>query len=94
MLLIDKVVLVTGVLTPSSIAFTCARLAQEQGATVILTSFGRALLVTERAARRLPTTPRSSSSTSPIPTASPPSPATSSPPRATWPATSAPTASG
>jgi enoyl ACP reductase len=56
-LLQDKVVLVTGVLTPSSIAFTCARLAQEQGATVILTSFGRALSVTERAARRLPTAP-------------------------------------
>ena len=49
--------MVTGVLTPSSIAFTCARLAQEQGATVVLTSFGRALSVTERAARRLPTPP-------------------------------------
>lgn len=57
MLLENKVVLVTGVLTPSSIAFTCARLAQEQGATVVLTSFGRALSVTERAARRLPTAP-------------------------------------
>ncbi len=57
MLLEDRVVLVTGVLTPSSIAFTCARLAQEQGATVVLTSFGRALSVTERAARRLPTPP-------------------------------------
>jgi meromycolic acid enoyl-[acyl-carrier-protein] reductase len=56
-LLTDKVVLVTGVLTPSSIAFTCARLAQEQGATVVLTSFGRAMSVTERAARRLPTAP-------------------------------------
>ncbi len=55
MLLADRTVLVTGVLTPSSIAFTCARLAQEQGADVVLTSFGRALSVTERAARRLPT---------------------------------------
>ncbi len=54
MLLQDKTVLVTGVLTPSSIAFTCARLAQEQGANVILTSFGRALSTTTRAARRLP----------------------------------------
>jgi enoyl ACP reductase len=54
MLLQDRVVLVTGVLTPSSIAFTCARIAQEQGATVVLTSFGRALSVTQRAARRLP----------------------------------------
>ena len=57
MLLADRTVLVTGVLTPSSIAFTCARIAQEQGATVILTSFGRALSITERAARRLPTPP-------------------------------------
>ena len=57
MLLQDKIVLVTGVLTQSSIAFTAARLAQEQGATVVLTSFGRALSITERAARRLPTTP-------------------------------------
>ncbi len=55
MLLADRTVLVTGVLTPSSIAFSCARLAQEQGAEVVLTSFGRALGVTRRAARRLPT---------------------------------------
>ena len=54
MLLADRTVLVTGVLTPSSIAFGCARLAQEQGATVVLTSFGRARSLTERAARRLP----------------------------------------
>jgi len=54
-LLADRTVLVTGVLTPSSIAFACARLAQEQGAEVVLTSFGRALRVTERAAQRLPT---------------------------------------
>ena len=57
MLLQDRVVVVTGVLTPSSIAFTCARVAQEQGATVVLTSFGRALAVTRRAARRLPVAP-------------------------------------
>ena len=57
MLLKDKIVLVTGVLTQSSIAFTAARLAQEEGATVVLTSFGRALSLTERAARRLPTAP-------------------------------------
>ncbi len=54
MLLADRTVLVTGVLTPSSIAFACARLAQEQGAEVVLTSFGRARSVTERSARRLP----------------------------------------
>jgi enoyl ACP reductase len=56
-LLQDKTVLVTGVLTPSSIAFTCARIAQEQGARVVLTSFGRARSVTGRSARRLPTEP-------------------------------------
>jgi enoyl-[acyl-carrier protein] reductase I len=55
LLLADRTVLVTGVLTPSSIAFDCARIAQEQGAEVVLTSFGRALSVTERAAKRLPT---------------------------------------
>ena len=54
MLLKDRVVLVTGVLTPSSIAFDCARVAQAEGATVVLTSFGRAMAVTERSARRLP----------------------------------------
>lgn len=58
MLLENRVIVVTGVLTPSSIAFTCARLAQEQGATVVLTSFGRALSVTRRAARRLPNPPQ------------------------------------
>ena len=35
MLLTDKKVLITGVLTPSSIAFDCARVAQEQGAEVV-----------------------------------------------------------
>jgi enoyl ACP reductase len=56
-LLTDRTVLVTGVLTPSSIAFDCARVAQEAGATVILTSFGRAMTLTTRSAKRLPTTP-------------------------------------
>ena len=58
MLIKDRVVLVTGVLTPSSIAFTVARIAQEQGATVVLTSFGRAMSVTRRSARRLPVEPQ------------------------------------
>lgn len=49
-----KQVLVTGVLTDQSIAFHVARLAQEQGATVVLTSFGRALSLTRRTASRLP----------------------------------------
>ena len=38
-----KKILVTGVLTDASIAFATARLAQEQGATVVLTDFGRAV---------------------------------------------------
>jgi meromycolic acid enoyl-[acyl-carrier-protein] reductase len=49
-----KQILVTGVLTDQSIAFHVARLAQEQGARVILTSFGRALSLTRRSATRLP----------------------------------------
>jgi len=51
-----KRILITGVLTDASIAFTAARLAQEQGATVVLTGYGRMSLV-QRIARRLPTTP-------------------------------------
>jgi enoyl ACP reductase len=54
-LLEGKRVLITGVLSESSIAFSVARLAQEQGAEVVLTSFGRAMSLTQRAARRLPT---------------------------------------
>ena len=55
-LLDGKRILVTGVLTDSSIAFHVARIAQEQGATVVLTGFGRLSLV-ERIARRLPDPP-------------------------------------
>jgi enoyl-[acyl-carrier protein] reductase I len=54
MLLSGKRVLVTGVLNDASIAFSVARRAQEEGAEVVLTSFGRALSLTQRAARRLP----------------------------------------
>jgi enoyl-[acyl-carrier protein] reductase I len=57
MLLEGKKVVVTGVLTDSSIAFDVARIAQEQGAEIVLTSFGRAMSLTQRVARRLPTTP-------------------------------------
>jgi meromycolic acid enoyl-[acyl-carrier-protein] reductase len=53
-LLDGKRILVTGVLTDQSIAFHVARLAQEQGATVVLTSFGRAMGLTRRTAGRLP----------------------------------------
>src|SRR3954447_4235454 len=52
-LLKGKRLLVTGVITDASIAFSIARIAQEQGATVVLTGFGRLSLV-ERVARRLP----------------------------------------
>ena len=51
-----KRILVTGVLTDASIAFHVARVAQQEGATVVLTGFGRLSLV-ERIAKRLPTTP-------------------------------------
>lgn len=54
MLLEGKQVLVTGVLTPQSIAFATARAAQEEGAQVVLTGFGRGLSITEKTARRLP----------------------------------------
>ncbi len=53
-ILAGKNILVTGVLTDSSIAFHIARLAQEQGATVVLTSFGRVMSLTSRIAGRLP----------------------------------------
>jgi enoyl ACP reductase len=52
-----KRLLVTGLLTDSSIAFHVARLAQEQGATVVLTSFGRTMKITQAIAKRLPSTP-------------------------------------
>jgi meromycolic acid enoyl-[acyl-carrier-protein] reductase len=49
-----KRLLVTGVLTDSSIAFHVARLAQDEGATVVLSSYGRAMSLTGRIANRLP----------------------------------------
>ena len=49
-----KKILVTGVLTEASIAFSAARIAQEQGATVVLSNFGRALSLCQRIAKRLP----------------------------------------
>ena len=56
-LLEGKKVLVTGVLNHESIAFPVARIAQEEGAEVLLTSFGRIRSITERAAKRLPDPP-------------------------------------
>ena len=52
-ILAGKRILVTGVLTESSIAFHAAKVAQNEGAEVILTGFGRLSLV-ERIAKRLP----------------------------------------
>jgi enoyl ACP reductase len=54
MLLEGKKLLITGVLTPDSIAFAVAKTAQEQGGDLVLTSFGRAMSITERSAKRLP----------------------------------------
>ena len=57
MLLKGKRLVITGVLTDDSIAFHTARVAQEEGAEIVLTGFGRGLRLTERAARRLPEPP-------------------------------------
>jgi meromycolic acid enoyl-[acyl-carrier-protein] reductase len=55
-LLDGKKLLITGVLTDSSIAFHAARLAQEEGAEVVLSSFGRQMKLTQAFAKRLPVT--------------------------------------
>ncbi len=52
-----KRVLITGVLTDASLAFGVARLAQEQGAEIVLTGAGRGLRLTARTARKLPVEP-------------------------------------
>ena len=49
--------LITGVLTQDSIAYAVAERAQDAGAEVVLTGFGRGLRITERSARRLPREP-------------------------------------
>ena len=54
MLLDGKRLLITGVITRDSIAFHAAERAQQEGATVLLTSFGRVRRLTERAASKLP----------------------------------------
>ena len=55
-ILAGKRILVTGVITDASIAFHVARVAQQEGASVVLTGFGRLSLV-ERIAKRLPDPP-------------------------------------
>ncbi len=54
MLLEGKRLLITGILNDASIAYSVAQRAQEAGAEIVLTSFGRAMSLTQRAARRLP----------------------------------------
>ena len=54
MLVDGKRLLITGVLTPGSIAYAVAREALDNGAEVVLTGFGRGRSLTERTARRLP----------------------------------------
>ena len=49
-----KRILVAGVTMDSSIGFATARVAQEQGATVLISNFGRAMGITKRIAKRLP----------------------------------------
>lgn len=57
MLLDGKRILVTGVLNDESIAYRVAQLAQDEGADVVLSSFGRVLRITERVAKRLDPVP-------------------------------------
>src|ERR1700759_1577054 len=49
-----KRILVAGVTMDTSIGFAVARVAQEQGATVLVSNFGRALGITKRIVGRLP----------------------------------------
>jgi len=57
MLLEGKRLLITGVLTRGSIAYAVAERAQQEGADIVLTGFGRTRRMTERAAARLPSPP-------------------------------------
>jgi meromycolic acid enoyl-[acyl-carrier-protein] reductase len=56
-LLDGKRLLITGVLTDASLAFAVAKLAQEEGAEIVLSGAGRALSLTRRTARKLPAEP-------------------------------------
>lgn len=55
-LLAGRKLVITGVLLESSIAFAVARLAQQQGAIVLLTAMGKTIGITRRIAERLPET--------------------------------------
>ena len=56
-LLAGKRLLITGVLTDASLAFAVAKRAQEEGAEIVLSGAGRALSLTRRTARKLPSEP-------------------------------------
>jgi meromycolic acid enoyl-[acyl-carrier-protein] reductase len=56
-LLDGRRLLITGVLTDKSIAFAVARRAQEEGAEILLTGFGRGMRLTQRMSARLPQPP-------------------------------------
>jgi len=53
-LLADKRLLITGVLTEGSIAYSVAAAAQREGAEIVLTGFRRGMRITQRIAQRLP----------------------------------------
>jgi meromycolic acid enoyl-[acyl-carrier-protein] reductase len=57
MLLEGKKILITGVLDRKSIAYSIAEEAQQAGAEIVLTSFGRVANITQMAAKRLPVVP-------------------------------------
>ncbi len=57
MLLADRKLVITGVLTERSIAYAVAERAQHEGAEVVLTGFGRGIRLTQRIAKRLPVEP-------------------------------------
>jgi enoyl ACP reductase len=56
-LLDGKNIVITGVLTDASLAFGVAKIAQEQGANIVLTGAGRAIRLTQRTARKLNANP-------------------------------------
>lgn len=56
-LLDGKNIVITGILTDASLAFGVAKIAQEQGANIVLTGAGRAVRLTQRTARKLGTNP-------------------------------------
>jgi enoyl-[acyl-carrier protein] reductase I len=56
-LLEGKRIFVAGVLTEASLGFATAKIAQEQGAQVVVSNFGRGMSITKRVIKKLPTEP-------------------------------------